>query len=158
MAIHFKKLNASPELFFNILPKDWQDEIVPFWKDYQNNSDIFIFEEEGHVIGGGIVFQSCPPDLQYFKVQSQKYFDQGFLYVGFIYIREDRRQQHLGSLWLQELKKQHYGQKYWLVIEDPTLGAFYKKNGYQLEKSIVESEHEEWIYTFEPEGSSLSKR
>ena len=45
MQIEFIKLDNSQDLFFNILPQDWQDIIVPQWKNFKDSASIFIFKE-----------------------------------------------------------------------------------------------------------------
>lgn len=148
--ITFKKLDSDPNHFFELLPPFWQSEIVPYWIQYQDSADIYVLEENKKVIGGGIVFSKCPPDLDYLKKDAQQWFDNGYLYLGFIWISEERRNRNLGSLWLDELKDKHPQQKYWLLIEEEKLHGFYKKNGFVLEMTIYNQGTPEWLYTFNP--------
>lgn len=150
MAITFKNLNTNPHLFFDLIPSDWQEEIIPFWNDYQETSDVYCLLDDGQIIGGGIVFSKCTPDILYFQKKAQEWFDKGYLYLGFIYISENRQHQNLGSLWLQELKKLDPEQCYWLVIEDFNLDRFYTKNKFVLDRTLHKNDQQEWLYQFTP--------
>lgn len=150
MNFDFKQLHKDSNSFFEILPKDWQEEIIPFWTHYEDSSKIFIIEENNTVIGGGIIFSTTPPDIIYFKEEAQLWFDDDYLYIGFLWIAEDKRNNNLGSLWLEELKNLNPDQKYWLLIEDERLHGFYQRNGFKLIKTIINDQHSEWLYSFVP--------
>lgn len=141
-------LENNHHLFFNILPEDWQENIVPFWDDYKSTSKVFVFFENNQVIAGGIIFGSMPPDLKWNGEALQKWFDHGFLYIGFLWVAEDYRNLRLGSLWLEKIKDLMPNQNFWLVIEEENLGNFYKKHHFQLEQTIHSENGEEWLYTF----------
>ena len=145
MHSHFKNTTAQPERFFNILPEDWQEGIVPFWPEYQHTARIYTLETPSEVLGGGIVFASVSPDTMLYKKEAQSWFDRGFLYIGFLWITEKHRGKNLGSEWLQELNKLFPNQKLWLSIEEEGLLAFYEKNGFRLVKKINADAGEEWI-------------
>ena len=148
MAFQFEKLKSNPNQFFDILPEDWQDEIIPFWDDYKNTASIYVIKEDSHVIAGGILFSTCSPDILYFKKEAQTWFKNGFLYIGFLWVAEDKRNNNLGSFWLDELKRQLPNQKLWLLIEEERLHSFYLKNDFKLDKTIKNNDHLEWLYTF----------
>lgn len=150
MNFEFKPLQSSAYLFFDILPKEWQDEIVPFWTGYEESADIYIIEDNNHIIGGGIVFATTPPDILYFKEEAKDWFDNGYLYIGFLWIAEVRRDKNLGSYWLDQLKKIDLNQKYWLLIEEERLHRFYQRNGFLLNKTIIHEKHPEWLYSYAP--------
>ena len=145
----FKKLLSNPKRFFDILPQDWQDEIVPFWSAYEDSSSIYIIEEKDQIIGGGIVFSTCPPDIEYYSKEAQQWFDKDYLYLGFIFILENKRDQNLGTFWLDELKTLFPKQKYWLLMEDEDLHRFYQKNAFMLNQTIGNN-HLERVYIFKP--------
>lgn len=149
----FKKLISTPKKFFDLLPHDWQEEIAPHWNRYEALSEIYIIEEDNVIIGGGIVFSTCPPDIEYYQKEAQLWFDNGYLYLGFIWIVEEKRNKHLGSYWLNELKNVNPEQKYWLLIEEEHLHRFYLKNGFTLKKMIERDHHQEWLYAFKPLSS-----
>lgn len=135
--------------FFNILPKAWQEGIVPFWENYVETTKCYVLLENNQIIAGGLVFSICPPDMIYAKEEAEKWINNNYLYVGFIYVVEEKRNQNLGSLWLNQLKKTYPKQNFWLTIEDLELDAFYVKNGFQRIKSLNNHGVEEIIYAFE---------
>ncbi|MCB0448138.1 MAG: GNAT family N-acetyltransferase [Gelidibacter sp.] len=145
---HFKKLDADPDQFFDILPQDWQDEIVPHWDNYKNTATIYIIESEGHVIAGGILFSTCSPDISYYKKEAQSWFDKGYLYIGYLWVAEDMRNMNLGSFWLNQLKKELPEQHFWLLIEEERLHNFYLKNDFRLIETLKNDVHSEWLYAF----------
>lgn len=135
--------------FFNILPKDWQEGIVPYWEDYKETTKCYVLKDNNQIIAGGLVFSSCPPDMLYAQKEAEAYIKKDYLYIGFIYVIEERRNKNLGSIWLNELKKVIPNQKFWLTIEDLKLDAFYVKNGFHKIKSLNNNGIEEVLYTFE---------
>ncbi|WP_111309898.1 GNAT family N-acetyltransferase [Confluentibacter sediminis] len=146
--MNFKEATTHDQ-FFNILPKDWQDSILPFWELYKNSTKCYLLLEGEKPIAGGLVFSECPPDMLYAKEEAKIWFEKGYLYLGFIYVLEDKRGQNLGSLWLSNLRDTRPNQKYWLTIEDFELHKFYTKNGFIKVKSLFNNEDEEIIYCFE---------
>lgn len=142
----FRELTDDPQAFFEMLPQDWQDEIVPFWDDYKAESKIYILEKHLAIIGGGIVFYKSPPHFEYFESEASSFFNKGYLYLGFIWITEDQRNKNLGSVWLQQLKTQNPNQKYFLLTEEDYLQHFYEKNDFYRIKQVQNQEHQEWLY------------
>lgn len=135
--------------FFNILPIDWQETILPFWETYKDTTKCYVLQENDKLIAGGLVFSECPPDMLYAKEEVNNWFKKGYLYLGFIYVLEEKRGQNLGSLWLSNLKSKFPKQKYWLTIEDLGLDGFYTKNGFVKVKSLFNDNQEEIIYCFD---------
>ncbi len=123
--LRFRELIKEPQQFFKMLPQDWQDEIVPFWTDYKDASQIYIIEDENHIMGGGIVFQKSPPHFEYFENDANKWFDEGYLYLGFIWISAQYRNKNLGSFRLHH---------------------FYLKNGFTCKQSFITKDHVEWLF------------
>ncbi|MFI0430840.1 hypothetical protein [Mariniflexile sp. HMF6888] len=144
----FKVCTDTAE-FFKILPKDWQDGIVPFWEHYKETTKCYALLDNNQIIAGGLVFSICPPDMLYAEAEANTWLHKGYQYLGFIFVIEERRQQNLGSLWLSELKAMHPKQNYWLTIEDLKLDAFYVKNGFQHKKCLYNNGVEEGLYVFE---------
>ena len=145
----FYKLTDSPERFFKLLPNDWKDVIVPFWDDYKNSATIYVFEKDSEITAGGIVFTTCPPDLLAYKNELQHWFDSGYSYLGFIFVKEYLRGQHLGSQWLDAIKKQFPNQKFWLLIEDEHLHHFYIKNGFERIQDFQNGDETEGLYVYD---------
>lgn len=144
----FYKLTDAYERFFKLLPDDWQEVIVPFWKDYEKSAAIYVFENHLEISAGGIVFNSCPPDLLTYKKELQYWFDEGYAYLGFIFVKETMRGQNLGSQWLDAIKKQLPNQKFWLLIEDEYLHHFYVKNGFQRIQNFLNGDVIEGLYVY----------
>jgi len=145
MRHNFRKETNRSEIFFNILPKDWQDSIVPFWDNYSTTSQIFVIEINNIVVGGGIVFSSVSPDTIAFREEALRWFGNGYLYIGFFYIAEKYRDKKLGSEWLKNLSLAMPHQKFWLSIDELKLSSFYMRNGFNLIKKIKGEFGDEWI-------------
>lgn len=148
----FKNITARPNSFFNLLPLDWQEAILPFWDKFKKSSEVYILEENDEIIAGGIVFSKCPPDLEFFKDEAREWFDKGYLYIGFIWVPENYRHQNFGSLWLKHLKMQDPNQKYWLTIEEENLRAFYEKNDFQYIKTLQNDSIKEQLFIYKCVG------
>ena len=145
MNVHFEKLTDSPNLFFNILPKDWRNILIPNWVLHKNTASIYVLKEKTTIIGGGIVFSEKLLEMTPFEEEFCHLFNEGYLYLGYIWVAENKRNQQLASTWLTYLKQLNPAQKYWLTIEEESLKYFYEKNGFKL---VAESndENKEWIF------------
>ena len=136
--------------FFHLLPTDWKNSILPFWDNYVDNSSIYLLYDSDKIIAGGIVFHTCSPDMMYNELEAKKWFDNDYLYLGFIWVIEEYRNKKTGSKWLQALSKKFPSQKFWLTIDEENLAFFYIKNGFKLIKSLKNSDDTEWLLTYEP--------
>ena len=148
-AFIFRELINNPQPFFEILPQDWQDEIVPFWDNFKNDAKIYTIDHGVTIIGGGIVFYKSPPNFDYFETEAHALFNNGYLYLGFIWIQENHRNKNLGSFWLNQLKLKNSEQKYFLLTEEDHLQHFYEKNGFSRIKLVQNEDHQEWLYLSE---------
>ncbi|NJM93933.1 MAG: GNAT family N-acetyltransferase [Cytophagales bacterium] len=128
----FVEVSHQAERFFQLLPSDWAECIAPYWPSYQNNTRVYILESEGRALAGGMVFGSLPPDFTYYEAEARPWFQQGYLYIAYLWVAESSRGQGLGSLWMEELLQLHPAQRYWLVIEDYLLTQFYEPLGFRL--------------------------
>src|SRR5690606_13450182 len=104
--------------------------------------------ENNKPIAGGLVFSECPPDMLYAEEEADYWCKNGYLYLGFIYVLEEKRGRNLGSLWLSHLKSKFLKQKYWLTIEDMGLHGFYSKNGFVKVKTLSNAGQDEILYAF----------
>lgn len=145
-AFTFRALKHNPEKFFEMLPLDWQNEIVPFWDDFKTDAKIYIIEDHATIVGGGIVFYRSPPNFDYFNLEAKTWFGKGYLYLGFIWIAEHQRNKNLGTFWLNQLKSKSIKQKYFLLTEEEHLQHFYEKNGFSRIKSVQNQDHLEALY------------
>jgi len=141
----FREIPYSSNAFFDILPEDWQESIVPFWANYEKNTRVFVLEENQKIVGGGLVFSTPSPDTKVYENLALTYFDSGYLYIGFLWISEEKRGLGLGSFWLQELFAQFPLQKFWLSIEETSLQNFYEKFGFKTIQSIELEQSTDWI-------------
>ena len=144
----FKQSNNQD--FFQLLPTDWKNSILPFWDNYVDNSSIYLLFDNDKIIAGGIVFHSCSPDMMYNELEAKKWFDNDYLYLGFIWVVEEYRNKKIGSKWLQALMKKFPTQKFWLTIDEENLAFFYIKNGFKLIKSLKNGNDDEWLLTYKP--------
>jgi len=112
----FKK-TTDVNAFFNILPDDWKEGILPFWDSFKSTTDCYIISENDTIIAGGLVFSTCPPDMKYAKNEANFWLKNGYLYLGFIFVLEEKRGKYLGSFWLENLKKTLPKEQFWLTIE-----------------------------------------
>jgi|SRR5690606_10637332 len=150
MEIELVELKQSPKSFFQLLPEDWKDVIVPYWDNYRGSAKIYTLTSENKILGGGIVFSSVSPDTEIYYFEAQNMLNQGYLYLGFLWVNEKYRSKGLGSKWLIELFKKNPLQKYWLSIEDFGLSSFYIKNGFKILKQLDVNGSTEWIMIYEP--------
>ncbi len=139
-----KNISQNAGRFFEILPKDWQDSIVPYWKDLENSTQVYIIEEGDQIIVGGMVFSNLIPEMKEYTDEANCWFLNNYLYIGYLWVPENKRGKNLGSTWLQELRALNKNQKYWLTIEEHGLGGFYLKNNFKYIKTLeLESTKEE---------------
>lgn len=151
MEIQFEKLKGNPNQFFDILPTEWKNIIVPNWIFYKKTATIYVIKDNSEIICGGIVFAEILKEMTSFEISYQNLFTDGFLYLGYIWVAENRRNQQLASKWLTFLKELNPQQKYWLTIEEEQLNYFYKKNGFKLfAESNDDTAIKEWIFTYNP--------
>ncbi|MDF1517230.1 MAG: hypothetical protein RQ864_09040 [Lutibacter sp.] len=148
MNIQFTNVTENPEQFFNLLPDDWKPYLVPYWEDYKDAAKIYVLKENGEVVAGGLVFSKSLPDMSDFERSLQYLFEEGYLYIGFIWVPLDKRHRQLASQWLTLLKNQDPTQKYWLTIEEEWLKHFYEKNGFVLISKSDDAVNKEWLYVF----------
>lgn len=145
----FSKITSQPEQFFKLLPEDWQNEIVPFWKSYTNDASIYGLYDGPLLIGGGIVFYTSPPHFEYFEREAKVLFSKDYHYLGFIWINENYRNKNLGTFWLNKLKSLEPHQDLFLLTEEEHLHHFYTKNGFFRIKEISNKGNLEWLYVSE---------
>jgi GNAT superfamily N-acetyltransferase len=142
---------ARAHLFFHMMPNDWQATIVPFWEDLKTTTQLFVLIEHDSIVAGGFVFSKCPSDMMYYENEAKEWFKKGYLYLGFIFVDETKRNRNLGSLWLDNIKKLYPNTGFWLAIEEENLHKFYDRNGFEKVATIKNGDfHEESIYAFRP--------
>lgn len=140
----------NQEKFFALLPEDWSCEIEKIWTEYRTASKIYMVNADEKAIAGGIVFSTCSPDMLYNKSEADKWFLDGYLYIGFLWVHEAFRGKKIGTFWLNSLKSEFSLQKYWLTIEEEGLMHFYIKNGFRCVKQLQHENLTEWLLVYEP--------
>ncbi|MCL5244556.1 GNAT family N-acetyltransferase [Cellulophaga sp. 20_2_10] len=132
----FIDITNNPIPFFNLLPKDWADGLVPHWNLLRNNATVFVLKNDAEICAGGIIFSSITPEMDSCKQEALYYFSKNYLYVGYVWVPENKRKQNYGSQWFKELFRADKNKHYWLVTEDKMLRKFYKKIGFVYKKTI----------------------
>lgn len=140
---------VNAKIFFDLLPKDWQDSIVPYWRNYSESAKVYVLKKDGEICAGGIVFNSLPPEMEHFRKEVNYWLKRYYLYIGFIWVPEDKRKQNYGFEWLFNLKRQNPAQKFWLTTEEKQLKSFYIKNGFRYEKTLFYNEIEEDLFLYD---------
>ena len=147
----FENFTSKAHLFFETLPNDWKETIIPFWEELKQTTQVYVLVEDNVIAAGGLVLSKCPPDMMYYENEAKKWFQKGYLYLGFIYVDETKRNRNLGSLWLDNVKKEYPKNGFWLSIEDKNLHKFYSRNGFEKVDTVKNAElSEESIYVFNP--------
>jgi GNAT superfamily N-acetyltransferase len=145
----FTSLEGNPDTFFAILPKDWSDEIKPYWNSYKDTSTIYVVKQNKAIFGGGILFNKPSPDMYDYnfdtKTKMQSWFDKGFGYFAYFYILPEYRNKGLGHFWINQLLKLHKSKGLFLSIEDKSLIAFYEKAGFKISDEIDFEGGREWV-------------
>lgn len=145
MDIIFRE-ERKQDYFFDILPKDWVNEIRPFWKEYKDKTKIYVLDKGNKIIGGGMIFSTVSPDMKNNTSKAKYWLDKGYLYLAFFYIKKEYRGNRLGDFWLKNILEMDKNKKYWLCIEDPGLENFYKRNGFRLVEKISTENSKDWIF------------
>ena len=140
----FREVTRNPALFFDILPGDWSESIVPFWLQYENTARVFVIQMGGEVAGGGIIFTTNPPDTAY-VAEARELFNAGYMYIGFLWVSEKHRGKKLGLEWIHQIRRHYPNQKFWLAIDEYWLKTFYERAGFSVIKEVLVPEGKEWI-------------
>jgi GNAT superfamily N-acetyltransferase len=149
--MEIKNYTDKAQSFFKMLPKDWQENIIPFWDELKASTQVYVLMDNGALVAGGLLFSKCPPDMLYYKKEADKWFKKGYIYLGFIYVDETKRNQNLGSLWLDKVKELYPNNGFWLSIEDEKLHKFYTRNQFEKIATVKNQDSlEESIYIFNP--------
>lgn len=151
-----KNFTTKAHTFFNLLPIEWQDIIVPYWDEIKATTQVYVFVDNRVVVTGGLVFSKCPPDLMYYEREAKKLFKKEYMYLGFIYVMNSHRGRNLGSLWLTKIKELYPKQGLWLAVEDQGLHRFYDKNGFkQIDTILTPDQQQELVYAYKPNPKVL---
>lgn len=139
-------ISDAPELFFEMLPDDWKLELESNWEEFRLSVKLYGIKLNEELIGGGLVFSTHTSETDSYPPMAEYYFDNGYLYIGYLWIAENFRGRNLGDLWLKSIFEMYPNNPFWLSIEDAGLAKFYLKNGFTLEREVTFSGGKDWIY------------
>ncbi|WP_323758269.1 GNAT family N-acetyltransferase [Roseivirga sp.] len=139
-------ISDTPELFLELLPNDWKLELESNWKEFAPAVKVYGIKLNQELIGGGLVFSDQTSETDNYPPVAEYYFDNGFLYIGYLWVAEIFRGQNLGDFWLNSIFEMYPKNPFWLSIEDAGLAKFYLKNGFTLEREVMYSGGKDWIY------------
>lgn len=153
MAIVMKALEDITDeasIFLDILPKDWQKTIKPYWDYYKKNSIVLVLRKDKKILAGGIVFKRVTPDTILYRNEGNKLLEEGFYYLGFIWVPLKHRGKGYGSDWMTLLKLKYPDQKFWLTTEESGLTSFYENNNFEYVSSKTKNGETEYLFTYTP--------
>ncbi len=144
-----KNITNNPTLFFEILPEDWQESIIPHWSILKDSTQVFVLEEHQEICAGGIIFSSVFHEMDGYKEEAKHWFSKDYLYLGYIWVPLEKRNNNYGSTWMNNLLHLDRQQKYWLTTEDKSLKYFYKKIGFSYIKTLRFNGVEEELFVLD---------
>ena len=127
--MEFKNIAHPDHAFFDFLPQDWKDELLPQWINLKATAQVFVLEEHLQVVCMGILFYKVLPNLSPLEKIVRKQFED-YLYIGYLYTLPQYRSRGLASKWLETVKQYAPQKNFWLTVEDPNLVPFYTQNGF----------------------------
>jgi len=139
-------ISDVPKQFFEILPDDWKLELESNWEEFRPAVKIYGIKQGEELIGGGLVFSAHTSETDNYPPIAEYYFDNGYLYIGYLWVAEKFRGRSLGDFWLKSIYEMFPKNPFWLSIEDAGLAKFYLKNGFILEREVIFSGGKDWIY------------
>lgn len=150
--MELRVLKNEADVFFSILPEEWQTVIGPVWKDWEDNAHIYVLRNTSEIMAGGIVFYAAPPKMTHFEIdKGAPYLALGYYYIGFLYVAPNYRNQSLGSKWLEAIKNKYPKRSFWLTIEEEGLRSFYEKNGFKCVAKSEDPSTPEWMFVYTPD-------
>ncbi|RTE53786.1 N-acetyltransferase [Arenibacter aquaticus] len=156
--VELKVLKNEPDIFFRILPEEWQKTIGPVWEDCKENGCIYVLRNAAEIMAGGIVFIEEPPNRTQFEIENgAPYLALGYYYIGFLFVGPNYRNQSMGSKWLEAIKNKYPDRSFWLTIEEEGLRYFYEKNGFKCVAESQDPSTPEWmfVYTSDQKGFKI---
>lgn len=143
-------ITEQPHLFFDLLPADWQETLLPEWSFYKNYAQVLVLHQGDEICAGGIIFESFSPGMEAFEVTAEEWFDKGYKYVGYVWVPERQRGKGYGSLWLKTLIQQFPKSGFWLTTEEKELRKLYEHNYFNFQQSLRTGTIEEDLFVHDP--------
>lgn len=126
-------LNPAAE-FFDFLPRDWQDELLPQWPRLSKSAKVYGLYLDNAVeslITMGIIFSQDLPQLTPYE-KTIKNLLSDYYYIGYVYTLPEYRGKGYASQWFSGLIAHYSKYNFWLTIEEPVLADFYQKNNFKI--------------------------
>jgi GNAT superfamily N-acetyltransferase len=142
------KILKNESVFMDLLPLDWQKGIKSIWKKNREHTLIYVLEQDNEICAGGIVFSALTTEMKAYKEEANYWFLKNYLYIGYVWVPEDKRNKNYGSLWLKNLLLEDPKQHYWLTTEEKQLRYFYEKVGFTYVKTIRCQDEEEELFIY----------
>tara|TARA_R110001592_G_scaffold230025_1_gene486739 strand:- start:1942 stop:2430 length:489 start_codon:yes stop_codon:yes gene_type:complete len=148
-------ISDVPEQFLELLPADWKSELESNWEEFAPAVKVYGIKQGEELIGGGLVFSAHTSETDNYPPVAEYYFDNGYLYIGYLWIAEKHRGRNLGDFWLNSIFEMSPQNPFWLSIDDAGLAKFYLKNGFTLEREVMYSGGKDWIYVRKSVSDSI---
>jgi len=149
MEVMLKNITHNPGPFFDILPKDWQDSILPFWNVLKETSKVYVLDQDREICAGGIIFSTLIPEMEGYEAEANYWYSKDYLYIGYVWVPQYKRNKNFGSKWLNHILQLDNKQHYWLTTEDKALRYFYEKMGFSYVKTLCFNHVEEELFVFD---------
>ena len=143
------RIKKEEKNFFDLLPLDWQQSIVPHWQNIKQYATVYVLEVDKQICAGGIVFNSSIPDIENYLKEANFWFSKNYHYIGYVWVPLEKRNNNYGSLWVQHLFSENSKQNYWLTTEEKKLRHFYEKAGFTFVKHLYNNGLEEDLFVYE---------
>ena len=130
----FKEILNPTVEFFDFLPLEWQQELLPQWPALLKSANVYgLFRDNAqeNLITMGIVFSQDLPQLTPYE-KTIKNLLSGYSYIGYVYTLPEFRGKGYASQWFSGLKTHYPKHNFWLTIEEPALADFYQKNNFEI--------------------------
>lgn len=136
---------AEAEMFRRMLPKDWQ-KVLP--KDLEKCAPaiFYVGTSKGQISVGAILFLETAPVGELSPLLQKQLFHDGFKYIGYLFVPENKRGRGFGSRFLDEMTRLY--PKLWLTC-DKVLDPYYIRNGCRFVTEYIEDGIPGSVFTLE---------
>lgn len=142
------RVRKETDLFFDLLPKEWQESIQSSIHDFKDNATLYVLEENNTLLAGGIVFSKQLQEMDAYKDEAHEWFSKHHLYIGYVWVPVEKRNHSYGSLWFEHLFQKDVTQHYWLTTEETSLRYFYEKIGFTFLKTLRNGDIQEELFVY----------
>lgn len=146
----FLKWEGSLDEFLTGMPEEWRLDFCMYLENSVDRMELFTITEQGHILGGGMLFKGLPPEMKIFEKEVEPFVERGYLYIGFLFVVPEYRGQNIGSTWLGCIKTLYGDKGFWLTVEEPGLVSFYEKSGFKWTDTLIQGQICEELLIWEP--------